>query len=255
MYPACLHFMASCARRSSPCRPWPEPAAGAQHRQLCRRVRRGPKRHRGAGVRGRQSHAEVLLRLRRGRARQSKLTQKDVDMLTKMHNEEISDADVEAYPTLEDLLNANEGYEDSCRKSLGLPADEGTDVEEAPMEEDTVPDDGGGPACRGRRLAAGMIGQPHRRIAASREADRCVARRVTASDPANQTELPAWTLDVAASRQSPRRDKIPLFRVTALHRGLRFALKIRGKHIRMRHGKKTRAGTPAAEPRQGGPLS
>jgi hypothetical protein len=80
-----------------------------------------------------------------GELDKAKLTQKDVDMLTKMHKEDISDADAEAYPTLEDLLNANEGYEDSCKKTLGLPADEGTDVEEAPMEEDTVPDDGQGP--------------------------------------------------------------------------------------------------------------
>ena len=73
-----------------------------------------------------------------GELGKAKLTQKDVDMLTKMHKEEISDADAEAYPTLEDLLNANEGYEDSCKKSLGLPADE-----------DTVPDDGQGDAPSG----------------------------------------------------------------------------------------------------------
>jgi hypothetical protein len=84
-----------------------------------------------------------------GELGKAKLTQKDVDMLTKMHKEEISDADAEAYPTLEDLMNANEGYEDSCKNSLGLPADEGTDVEEAPMEEDTVPDDGQGDAPSG----------------------------------------------------------------------------------------------------------
>ena len=56
-----------------------------------------------------------------GELAKNNLSQKDVDMLTKMHKEEISDEDVENYPTLEDLLNANEGYEDSCRKSLGLP--------------------------------------------------------------------------------------------------------------------------------------
>ena len=67
-----------------------------------------------------------------GELEKNNLSQKDVDMLTKMHNEEISDADVEAYPTLEDLMNANEGFEDSCRKSLGLPTDTGTDIEEEP---------------------------------------------------------------------------------------------------------------------------
>ncbi len=87
------------------------------------------------------------------------LSQKDVDMLTKMHNEDISDADVEAYPTLEDLMNANEGFEDHCRQSLGLPTDIGTDMEEevpegellpeetegAPAEEEAPADDDGSP--------------------------------------------------------------------------------------------------------------
>ncbi|HEY6670232.1 MAG TPA: hypothetical protein VI075_04775 [Methyloceanibacter sp.] len=76
-----------------------------------------------------------------GKFEENKLSQKDVDMLTKMHKDEISDADAASYPTLEDLLTANEGYEDACKKSLGLPADTGTDVEEAPMEEDAVPDE------------------------------------------------------------------------------------------------------------------
>jgi hypothetical protein len=75
-----------------------------------------------------------------GKFEENKLTQKDVDMLTKMHKDEITDADAEAFPTLEDLLTANEGYEDACKKSLGLPADAGDD--EVPMEEDTVPDEG-----------------------------------------------------------------------------------------------------------------
>jgi hypothetical protein len=74
-----------------------------------------------------------------GKFEENKLTQKDVDMLTKMHKDEITDADAEAYPTLEDLLTSNESYEDACKKSLGLPADAGND--EVPMEEDTVPDE------------------------------------------------------------------------------------------------------------------
>jgi hypothetical protein len=80
-----------------------------------------------------------------GELEKNKLTQKDVDMLTKMHKEEVSDADAESYPTLEDLMVANEGYEDSCKKSLGLPAG-GTDVEEVPMEDDAVPEDDAPPA-------------------------------------------------------------------------------------------------------------
>lgn len=80
------------------------------------------------------------------------LSQNDIDMLTKMHNEEISDADVESYPTLEELMNANESFEDRCRTSLGLPTDIGTDIEEIPEEEflpeedEEVPADGEVPA-------------------------------------------------------------------------------------------------------------
>ena len=67
-------------------------------------------------------------------------------MLTKMHKDEISDDDAESYPTLEDLMNANESYEDSCRTSSGMPIDEGTDIEEMPEGEDAVPDEGEAPA-------------------------------------------------------------------------------------------------------------
>jgi len=82
-----------------------------------------------------------------GEIEKSSISQKDVDMLTKMHNEDISDADAAAYPTLEDLMNTNEGFEDSCRKSLGLPAD--ADDEGVP-EEDAVPDDEEAPADEGK---------------------------------------------------------------------------------------------------------
>jgi hypothetical protein len=75
-----------------------------------------------------------------GKLDESKATQKDVDMLIKMHKDAITDADAEAYPTLDDLMNANEGYEDDCRTKLGLPA---VDEEEPPTEEDTTPDEGG----------------------------------------------------------------------------------------------------------------
>ncbi|MGD9501014.1 MAG: hypothetical protein AB7V40_00830 [Methyloceanibacter sp.] len=70
------------------------------------------------------------------------LSQKDVDMLTKMHNEDISDADAEAYPTLEDLMNANEDFEDGCREALGLPTDIGTDMEEEEQLEGEMAPDG-----------------------------------------------------------------------------------------------------------------
>ncbi|HSH64096.1 MAG: hypothetical protein ACAH04_07490 [Methylibium sp.] len=67
---------------------------------------------------------------------ENKSTQADLDMLTKLHNEEISDSDAETHPNFESLLVANEGYEDACRQSLGLSTDYGTDIEEVPMEEE-----------------------------------------------------------------------------------------------------------------------
>ena len=73
-----------------------------------------------------------------GKLDENKATQKDVDMMTKMHKDDISDADAAAYPTLDDLMNTNEGFEDACRTALGLPAVD----DEEPSEEDTVPDEG-----------------------------------------------------------------------------------------------------------------
>jgi hypothetical protein len=71
----------------------------------------------------------------------AQLTQADVDMLTKMHKEEITDEDVENFPTLEDLMNANEDIEDGCREKLGLPVGF-TDIEEEEIdEEEMVPED------------------------------------------------------------------------------------------------------------------
>jgi hypothetical protein len=76
-----------------------------------------------------------------GELGKSSLAQKDVDMLVKMHKEQISDADVEAYPTLEDLMNSNEGFEDSCRKTLGLPAENSDDMEEGEPADEGMPQD------------------------------------------------------------------------------------------------------------------
>ncbi|HSD91576.1 MAG TPA: hypothetical protein VLB11_00930 [Methyloceanibacter sp.] len=71
----------------------------------------------------------------------AQLSQADVDMLTKMHKEEITDEDVENFPTLEDLMNANEDIEDGCREKLGLPVGF-TDIEEEEIdEEEMVPED------------------------------------------------------------------------------------------------------------------
>jgi hypothetical protein len=75
-----------------------------------------------------------------GKYQDGKISQKDVDMLTKMHKDEITDEDAASYSTLEDLLSANERFEDSCKKSLGVPAntngdDEAPDDEEMPADE------------------------------------------------------------------------------------------------------------------------
>jgi len=76
-----------------------------------------------------------------GEFAKAKLSQADVDMLAKMHKEEITDEDVESFPTLEDLMNANEDIEDGCREKLGLPVGF-TDLEEEEIDEDEmVPED------------------------------------------------------------------------------------------------------------------
>ena len=70
-----------------------------------------------------------------GKLVENKSSQADVDMLTKLHNQDISDSDAETHPNFENLLVANEGYEDACRQSLGLATDYGSDIEEVPEEE------------------------------------------------------------------------------------------------------------------------
>jgi hypothetical protein len=80
-----------------------------------------------------------------GKFEGKKLGQTDVDMLTKMHKDEITDEDADRYPTLEDLMAANEGLEDDCKKSLGMPA--ATDDEQPgedsgpPADEEDIPQD------------------------------------------------------------------------------------------------------------------
>lgn len=76
-----------------------------------------------------------------GELSKNKLSQADVDMLTKMHKEEISDDDVENFPTLEDLMNANEDFEDNCRQSLGLPSGYSDLDDEEMDDEGMMPDE------------------------------------------------------------------------------------------------------------------
>jgi hypothetical protein len=75
-----------------------------------------------------------------GQLGEKKLSQSDVDMLTKMHKDEITDEDASSYPTLETLMETNEGIEDACRTSLGMPASK-DDEEGPPPNEEDIPQD------------------------------------------------------------------------------------------------------------------
>jgi hypothetical protein len=74
-----------------------------------------------------------------GKFQDGKLGQKDVDMLTKMHKDEITDDDATNFPKLEDLLSTNEKFEDACKKSLGLPVN--TDDDQGPGDEEMPADE------------------------------------------------------------------------------------------------------------------
>lgn len=77
-----------------------------------------------------------------GKLGENKLSQTDVDMLTKMHKDEITDQDAASYPTLEDLMAKSEGFEDACKASLGMPASSDGDEEDgAPPDEEDIPQD------------------------------------------------------------------------------------------------------------------
>jgi hypothetical protein len=76
-----------------------------------------------------------------GKLGDKKLSQADVDMLTKLHKDEITDEDAESYPTLEDLMSANEGIEDDCKASLGMPPGADDDEEAPPVDEEDIPQD------------------------------------------------------------------------------------------------------------------
>lgn len=71
----------------------------------------------------------------------AKLSQSDVDMLTKFHKDEITDEDAATYATLEDLMRANEGIEDACKEKLGMPAGDDGEEGEQPLEGEDIPQD------------------------------------------------------------------------------------------------------------------
>ncbi len=64
-----------------------------------------------------------------GQLQENEAAQADVDMLVKMHNEDITDADASSFPKLDELLVANEGFEDACRQKLGLAFEDDDDLE------------------------------------------------------------------------------------------------------------------------------
>ena len=81
-----------------------------------------------------------------GKLKETDATQADIDMLVKMHKDAITDADVEGFPTLEDLMIANEDYEDSCRQRLGIVVE--TDENMMPEDDEgMMPEDEAPPAA------------------------------------------------------------------------------------------------------------
>lgn len=83
-----------------------------------------------------QSYCECIA----GKFKEQKLSQSDVDMMTKMHKDEITDEDAASYATLEQLMATNEGIEDDCKESLGMPASD-DDEEGPPIDEEEIPQD------------------------------------------------------------------------------------------------------------------
>jgi hypothetical protein len=75
-----------------------------------------------------------------GKLKEASLPQTDVDMLVKMHKDEITDEDAETFANLDVLMQTNEKLEDECKASLGMPTgDNGEEEEGAPLGEEDVP--------------------------------------------------------------------------------------------------------------------
>ena len=83
-----------------------------------------------------QSYCECIA----NKFKEQKLSQPDIDMMTKMHKDEITDEDAASYATLEELMATNEGIEDDCKESLGMPSSD-DDEEGPPIDEEDIPQD------------------------------------------------------------------------------------------------------------------
>ena len=84
-----------------------------------------------------QSYCECIA----GKFKEQKLSQSDVDMMTKMHKDEITDEDAASYATLEELMAKNEGIEDDCKESLGMPSADDDEEIGPPADEEDIPQD------------------------------------------------------------------------------------------------------------------
>lgn len=84
-----------------------------------------------------QSYCECVA----GKFKEQKLSQSDVDMMTKMHKDEITDEDAASYATLEELMAKNEGIEDDCKESLGMPSSDDDEEVGPPADEEDIPQD------------------------------------------------------------------------------------------------------------------
>ena len=76
-----------------------------------------------------------------GKLKEASLRQTDVDMLTRMHKDEITDEDAESYPTLDVLMQTNENLEEECKASLGMPTADDSEEEGPPLGEEDIPVD------------------------------------------------------------------------------------------------------------------
>lgn len=80
---------------------------------------------------GGKSTPEIYCQCIAGKLVEHKISQTDVDLVTKLHNEELSDQEA-SEPGLDDVLSTNEIIEDECKVSLGLPFP----TDDAPLEDE-----------------------------------------------------------------------------------------------------------------------
>jgi hypothetical protein len=90
---------------------------------------------------GSKATAQIYCECIVGKYHEKRMTQVEVDMMTKMHKDQITDEDATSFPKLEDLMAKNEAFEDACKASLGMPASSDDNEEGAPTNEEDIPPD------------------------------------------------------------------------------------------------------------------